>query len=331
MLRRQFLKLTGLTAGAVTLSSCAGAGTGKPEHLLKSGSLSVDGVHIRYHLPQIREAVKIFKVTDTHLWRDDQRGEPYRKYSERMARAYNRTSHFQTGEPTNPEESFEQVLRMAVEKGADLLALTGDTLSFPSEAAVEWLMERLEASGLNWIYTSGNHDWHYEGMEGSLEELRQTWIENRLLPLYRGSNPMFDRFTVKGIRVLSIDSSTYQISNEQLAFFREQAADGEPVLLMTHIPFFAPGRSIWSGVGHPDWNEDSDPAYELEGRDPWPREGHTETTFRYREEVFSAPGLLGVFAGHRHRYLMDLVKGVPQFVAPPNANGGYLEIDLLPG
>ena len=332
MIRRRFLQLSALSFAGMGLKACNedASRSQSGSHILDDASLTIDGVHLRYRVPQVTQPVKIIQITDTHLWRDDERGEPYRQYSNRMARAYNQTRHFQTGDLTNPEESFEQVLQMAQEKEADLVALTGDNFSFPSEAAVEWAMERLEQSGLEWMFTSGNHDWPYEGMPGSIHELRDTWIEKRLMDLYRGTDPMNTEFRIKEISIVGIDNATYDISDSQLAFFRNQVQQNRPMLLMMHIPLYAPGRSVWHGCGHPEWGAHSDPVYELEGREPWAVEGHSETTFSFRKEAFQAPNMLGVFVGHRHRYTTDMVHRTPQFVAPPNANGGYLEIDILP-
>ncbi len=332
MKRRNFLNTLGAAGAGIGLGSCT---TGIPDKnsqqsLLQSGSFSVDANKITYYLKGITEPVKIFQIADTHLWMDDARGEPYRQYSARMARAYNVTRHFRTGEPTNPEESFVEVLQMAVEKEADLFAMTGDIFSFPSEAAVEWLLENMKGSGLPWLYVSGNHDWHYEGMEGSIHELRETWINNRLKGLYNGKDPMMAAYNIKDVSVLAIDNSTYQIMPEQLEFFREHVQNTKPLVLMMHIPMYAPGRSMGYGCGNPGWGADTDRNFELEGRERWPAEGHTKVTMDFHREVFTAPNLLGVFAGHTHRQTVDLVKESPQFVAAPNATGAYLEIDILP-
>jgi hypothetical protein len=182
---------------------------------------------------------------------DDERGEPYQQYSARMARAYNQTRHFRTGELTNPEEAFQEVLKMAVEKEADLFAMTGDIFSFPSEAAIEWLKGKVEESGLKYLFVSGNHDWHYEGMEGSIHHLRETWINKRLTDLYQGKDPMMAAYDIKGITVLAIDNATYEIMPGQLNFFKDHVSSAKPLMLMMHIPMYAPGRSTGYGCGHP--------------------------------------------------------------------------------
>jgi predicted phosphodiesterase len=259
---------------------------------------------------------------------DDKRGEPFRQYSKRMAGAYNSTKHFRTGAETNPVNAFNEVLQMALEDEADLLALTGDIFSFPSEAAIEWALERLNETAIPYIYIAGNHDWHYEGMEGSSQSLREEWTRKRLAPLYQGNDPMMASYKVNGLNVVVIDNSTYEIQPEQLDFFHQQAGSGLPLILMMHIPLYAPGRSMGYGCGNPDWNADSDKGYEIERRRKWPEQGHTQTTMDFVSEVFATPDLIGVFAGHVHSQTVDVVKGIPQFVAGANATGAFLELNF---
>ena len=76
--------------------------------------------------------MRIFHITDTHLSIDDERGEKYLEYSERMAGAYKSNSHFVTQKKYTTQESFELTLQLAKDEDADFLALTGDIFSFPS-------------------------------------------------------------------------------------------------------------------------------------------------------------------------------------------------------
>ncbi|MEX0884063.1 MAG: metallophosphoesterase, partial [Cyclobacteriaceae bacterium] len=263
-------------------------------------TVRVDDYKINYHVPNLEQPVSIFHTTDTHLWRDDKRGQPYWEYSNRMAGAYNETQHFLTKEATSPEEAFEATLALAKEAKVDAITLTGDLFSFPSEAAIEWALEKLEVLDIPYFYSSGNHDWHYEGMEGSLHELRETWIQKRLLPLYKKRNPLMYAVEVKGINMVNIDNSYYEILPEQLAFYQEQVRKGLPMVLMMHIPLYAPGRSLGYGCGHPDYKAANDRNYELERRQRWPKKGHSQTTMNFHQAVFESPNLLGIFAGHIH-------------------------------
>jgi len=331
MKRRSFFKktTTALMGIGLTTSSYAKT-TNKKIKKPVQVCATIDQEKVFFYAEVINESIKVVHITDTHLFKDDERGIPYQEYSNRMANAYNQTTHFQTRLETNPEEAFEQALVFAKEVNADVITLIGDIFSFPSEAAIEWVQSKLKETGIPYIYTAGNHDWHYEGMEGTLESLRDTWIEKRLLPLYQGNHPLMAAYDIKGIRFLAIDNSTYQINEEQLAFFIEQVASGMPLVLLVHIPMYAPGKKILFGCGNPNWGAAIDSNFELERRPKWPESGHTQTTLNFHKKVFTAPNLLGIFAGHVHRNSIEMIKGKPQIVTDDNASGGYLDITFLP-
>ncbi len=334
MKRRRFLKaLTVIAAGSPLISSFRVEGNEAattPGLAPARGSFALDENRVRFFSTALKSPFKIQVIADTHLFRDDKRGEPYQQYSARMARAYNQTRHYKTGEPTNPEKGLVEALRQAQDAKVELVVLLGDIVSFPSEAAVEWVGERLAESSLPFLYVAGNHDWHYEGMEGSLEELRRTWIERRLRPLYQGQNPLMAVREIHGVRLVTLDNSHYQILPEQLEFYRSQARTGQPLVLMVHIPLYAPGRPVGFGCGHPQWGAATDRNFELERRPRWSQSGHTATTMTFHREVFSTPNLLGIFAGHIHRPSLDVQHGIPQIVAEANATGACLMAEFLP-
>ena len=331
MKRRSFFRKTSTALLGLGLTTSAWAKTtNKDDKKSFKVCATIDQNKVLFYSEQINESIKVVHIADTHLFKDDGRGIPYREYSNRMAKAYNETTHFQTRQKTNPEEAFEQALAFAKKVNADLITLIGDIFSFPSEVAIEWVQSKLKETGIPYIYTAGNHDWHYEGMPGTLETLRNTWIEKRLLPMYQGNHPLMAAYDVKEVRFLAIDNSTYQINKEQLTFFKEQVASGVPLVLCVHIPMYAPGKSISFGCGNPNWGATTDTNFKLERRPKWPESGHTQTTFNFHKEVFNAPNLLGIFTGHIHRNSIEIIKGKPQIVADDNASGGYLDIDFLP-
>lgn len=326
MKRRQFVQ--SVAAASIGLPFTPTVGGRRSRHFHR-GSFAIDDIRVRFFIPERGKSVKVMVVADTHLFLDDSRGEPYQTYSGRMAKAYNQTLHFKTGQPTNPQESFSNALQRAKQSNVDLLALVGDIFSFPSEAAIEWVQAQLAASGIPYLYVAGNHDWHYEGLPGSLESLRDTWIRKRLLPLYQGKDPMMAAYDIGGVRFLAIDNSHYEIQPAQLTFLRQQIRIGRPMVLMVHIPLYAQGRPLGFGCGHPDWNAKNDRNSELERRPRWAESGHSPTTLAFHREVFSASNLLGIFAGHTHRASTDLVNGLPQFVTDANATGAYMEAEFL--
>ena len=329
MKRRSFIQQTTLLGGIGLSPFSFGFSSNKNDLLQSNVYVTMDQEKVSFYAEKIKENIKVVHIADTHLFMDDNRGIPYTKFSNRMAKAYNQTTHFKTREKTTPMECFENTLAYAKQVNADVITLVGDIFSFPSELAVEWVNSKLEAIGIPYIYVAGNHDWHYEGMSGKLDTLRDTWIDNRLLSLYQGNNPLMAAYDIKGIRFLAIDNSTYEINDEQLDFFSEHASSGMPLILLVHIPMYAPGKGISFGCGNPNWNASTDRNYKLEKRPRWPVTGHTKTTFNFYDEVFNSPNLLGIFTGHIHKNSIEIINGKPQIVSDDNASGGYLDIDFL--
>jgi predicted MPP superfamily phosphohydrolase len=328
-MRRRFFVKTGY-AGALCMGliSRSIAHTAKKEK--SPGSFAMDGHQLNFYHPAVTETFNVMVIADTHLFLSDEREAPFRQYSDRMAKAYNTTRHFQTGAETHPEECFAQSLSLAKENAVDLIALAGDIFSFPSEAAIEWVTGKLRETGIPFIYTSGNHDWHYEGMQGNMESLRREWIEKRLLPMYQGENPLMSGRLIKGVRFVTIDNSYYEILPEQLQFMKLALEQSHPVVLITHIPMFMPGRSLGYGCGHPDWSAANDKNHELERRERWNEGGHTETTMRFHKMLFNAPNLIGILCGHVHRYSLDVLNGTPQITSDANAKGARLDVAFHP-
>ncbi|QDT02179.1 Calcineurin-like phosphoesterase superfamily domain protein [Rubripirellula lacrimiformis] len=330
MKRRAFVQ-TAAAASVAGLASPAAVAQPPSRHDAGRGeSFAIDDNKVTFFTNAVPRPVNVMIVADTHLFTDDQRGEPYQEFSGRMAKAYNSTTHVRTGKPTNPEQCFEEALARAETGDIDLLALVGDIFSFPSEAAIEWVTQRLAAIQTPWLYVAGNHDWHYEGMDGTLDELRAEWIERRLKPLYQGRNPLMAAYDLHGVRFVAIDNSHYEILPEQLEFFRTQVSRGQPMVLLVHIPLYAAGRSMGFGCGNPEWSAATDRNFKIERRPRWPESGHTQTTLDFHREVFEAANLMGVFAGHIHRQSVDVVNGIPQFVTNANAVGAFMDIRFEP-
>ena len=307
MNRRNFLTTTALSGLGLTISSFS---TNTPRRVKRKrirGTFSTDSTKTSIYTNGAVIPTRIFHITDTHLIIDDERGVPFQKFSKRMADAYQSNIHFQTGKELTAKESFEMTLKLAKEQKADFLALTGDIFSFPSEAAVEWAYQKLKDTGIPFAYIAGNHDWHYEGMEGSLEQLRETWVNKRLKPLFQGNNTLFAEYNLNGIRFVCIDNSTNEILPEQLEFFKTQVKSDIPLILLMHIPFYMPGRSLVYGCANPE-------------------SGHAKVTMEFYDEVFNAANLLAIFTGHTHYQSLDIKNGIPQIVTGANATAAFTDI-----
>ncbi len=291
---------------------------------------SSTGPNINIYSSAVSDTVRLMVFADTHLWMNDEREEPYREYSARMAGAYHSVKHFQTGAPTTPEESFLATIRLAQQRGVDAIAMLGDIVSYPSERGVEWIGEVLDTVAIPCYYTSGNHDWHYEGMEGSSESLREKWRGERLMSLFGDNDPDAYTVEVKGVRLLLVDDSNYKITPEQRDAVAAEVKSDKPFILMHHIPFYAPSRSVSFGIGHPDWSAATDKNYKIERREQWPAEGHTEVDYEFYDLATSAPNLLASIAGHVHSYGVDIIHGRPHYTVGANAQGAYYIVNIMP-
>lgn len=291
---------------------------------------SSTGPNINIYSSAVSDTVRLMVFADTHLWMSDEREEPYREYSARMAGAYHSVKHFQTGAPTTPEESFLATIRLAQQRGVDAIAMLGDIVSYPSERGVEWIGEVLDTVAIPCYYTSGNHDWHYEGMEGSSESLREKWRGERLMSLFGDNDPDAYTVEVKGVRLLLVDDSNYKITPEQRDAVATEVKSGKPFILMHHIPLYAPSRSVSFGIGHPDWSAATDKNYKIERREQWPAEGHTEVDYEFYDLATTAPNLLASIAGHVHSYGVDIIHGRPHYTVGANAQGAYYIVNIMP-
>ncbi len=325
MNRRNFLSAAALTGLGLTVGPFDIFAEGKKVKNIR-GVFSMDKNRVSIFTNAHIKPTRIFHIADTHLSIDDERGIPFKEFSKRMAGAYKTNIHFQTGEELTTKESFEMTLNLAKEQNADFLALTGDIFSFPSEAAIEWAFVKLKETGIPFAYVAGNHDWHYEGMKGSSQQLRETWTNKRLKPLYQGNQALFAEYNLNGIRFICIDNSTYEILPEQLEFFKNQAKSKVPMILMMHIPLYMPGRPVGFGCAHPEWGANSDKNFEIERREKWRVGGHTKVTMDFYDEVFKAGNLLTILTGHTHRQSVDIKNGIPQVVSTLNAKAAFSDI-----
>ena len=295
MTRRDFLG-----GAAVALSSTASASpTVSPaaSGFDKGYFVNWDRSYLNIVWPEIREKPRFRVIGDTHFNYFDERDRAYAGNYARMSCLAGKDVNLPS---QSPHKYFEEALSTAKSDRIDAILLVGDILSFPTLANVEYAKKKLDACGVPWIYIAGNHDWHFEGLAGSSAHLRARWIEKRLMPLYGdGDDPLMFSRVVKGVRIVAIDNSTYLLSRAQVDFWRAEAAKGEPVILMMHIPLY-----VKSGpetcCASPYWGAAVDRYWQIERRPRW-IEKATEETFAFRDAVLSTPNLVGVFTGHAHQ------------------------------
>jgi len=270
----------------------------------------------------LTQTTTLFQNTDAHISCDTKRDLEYEQYSTRMNTAF---------KDRNTTTSFAQQIQIAQQKKVDLIALTGDQVNYPSPSSISFVLETVQKANIPYLYTAGNHDWHYEGMEGSSHDLRQTWREKRLKSLYNGHNPSHTSLDLKGLCIIAIDNATSQISEEQLAFYRTQTARKLPTVLLIHIPLYLHDRHTGSPLcGNPDWGFDTDRNYEVERRQRWPKEGNFPSTTAFLESVKTTPNLVAILCGHTHQNLEAAHNNAVQYETNAGFLGGYRTFTFEP-
>jgi len=283
------------------------------------------------HIAGLSDTLRILQITDAHISVLDSSERKFWPYSRRMDQAFITRPDGRTGEPVRPVDQFLRLLERAMSLKVELLLLTGDIVNNPSRSSVAFVQAALQKCGIPYLYTAGNHDWHYEGMKGSSPQLRKTWNKKGLQPLYGGHNPFFRVQEIKGVQFVAIDNSTYQILPEQLAFFQQTLKQGRPVVLLSHIPYYVAGDPHKSGCGNPDWGWDQDKGFELERRERWPKSGNSPATVEFVNTLPAADNLVAVLAGHHHQSRATRLSATAiQYVTAAGFGGGSRLITLTP-
>lgn len=310
--RRDFLKNSALLGA---MGAAMGMRANGVDRAPSIGDWSYDGRTVRVRTPGVQGELRAWVIGDTHFALRDARDDAYADNYRRM------------GQWGAKKEPFEKMLAQAAKERPDILLLVGDIISFPTLANVEYVKAQLDACGIPWFYVAGNHDWHFEGMPGSDLAQRADWTVKRLTPLYQGANPLMASRVVKGVRIVAIDNSAYHVLPEQVEFWKSEAAKGDPIALMMHIPFWHPGWSVTS-CACPTWGAATDPYWEIERREQW-AERLTPSTFAFRRAVFETQNLVGVFTGHHHRLQFAEAEGKACFGTPSNRGGEFLDIKFM--
>ncbi|MBN2296027.1 MAG: metallophosphoesterase [Pirellulales bacterium] len=330
MKRRQFLKLLG-SAGAMAWHDSG---------MACSREYTIDTVHsfseheATIAIRGLKKVTRVLHVADSHISVFDESEAAFHQYAARMDKAYSSVPHYKTGKPTRPADNFLKLMKMGTDKQVQLIALTGDIINNPSPASVRFVAKAVKKTGIPFMYVAGNHDWHYEGLPGTRAQLRQTWIEKSLLPLYGVKNPLYASNVIGGINFVTIDNSTYQVNDEQLKFFRRETARNMPLVLLMHIPLYLPkdaGSNSVSICGDPRWGWDIDKNYKAERRERWSKDGNLPSTNAFVENVKQARNLAAVLVGHTHRSRADTISETAvQYVTALAADGQYRLITFKP-
>ncbi len=273
----------------------------------------------------LEQDLTILHLTDSHMAEGDERDPEAAEAVTRFQKL------FQDRTPGGVPawDLFQRALSMASSRGADAAALTGDIIHFPSHAALEIVHASIHELGVPTVYTPGNHDWHFPHLAWS--EATRAEYYPRFHALTEG-NPAFGSTEVGGVRLITLDNSTYQVSAEQVEFLRGELDSGQTCLLFIHIPLWL--KSLAPEVMD-KWQAPimmaSPTGWTLETRKKWQVEETSKSTQECYDLLLSkaAANLAGVFCGHVHfAHAAEISPGCHQYVTAPGFEGGYRLIEL---
>lgn len=235
----------------------------------------------------LTETVRLLHITDAHVCLLDDRDslpedvvEASRDHAENFG--------------SSPIDTFREVLASGDPTSRDVIALTGDIVNLPSQAAVEAVSETLSDIVAPVLYTSGNHDWHFPKMKNE-GDLRDIWWP-ALEPLHKG-NPAYSRTEVSGLQFICVDDSDYQITDDQLSFVQRSLDSGLPSVLLTHIPLSLPTLRDDTLERWSDPILIADPNWSLGRRLRWGTKEDTSATLAFHRLLSCAENLVAVFCG----------------------------------
>ncbi|NKB69976.1 MAG: hypothetical protein GKR89_23120 [Candidatus Latescibacteria bacterium] len=276
----------------------------------------------------LEQALHLMHITDSHFAEWDQRdSEEAQADGERVLEIF----QSRTPEGALPRQVFSQALARSNALGVDATVLTGDIIHFPAWAGIEALEAEIGILQAPYLYTLGNHDWHFA---------HQPWGPVTRADHYRrftgltDPGPAAQARRLGDVLLVALDNSTYQLGEAQVDFLRQQLDTGMACLLFIHIPVDIPTlrpdiMERWKApiaMGAEDgWDEES--------RKKWLTDGVEPATRAFMELIQSerAAKLAGIFCGHVHFVHADaFAPGRFQYVTKPGFEGGYRQIRLQP-
>ena len=274
--------------------------------------------------------VRIMHVGDTHLDLIDDRDADFIDHCRGIGMRFARRHQYRDpqGQPFSTEYAFVATIREAQSRKVDLIVHSGDLVDFPARASIDRAVAILDGAGIPWLYTSGDHDWFFFPM-GLSPGLRERWWP--VLDRLTAGRPACGQRDVLGIRFLTVDDTTYQISEEQLAFTQEALSGGLPTVVVMHVPLSIATLRRASIEKRRHTNLLADPDWPLAQRQAVCIGTDTAATREFVRTLTGAENLAAVLAGHLHFLHADAVHPrAVQYVAPPNYAALHRLIEFHP-
>ncbi|MBR1836960.1 MAG: metallophosphoesterase [Kiritimatiellae bacterium] len=269
-------------------------------------------------------------LADTHLTRCDARDDERRNALAAVRRQ---------GEFRDAERFLREALARAHERHPALLLHAGDLIDFTSEANFEAAAAIFAEN--DWFGCVGNHEFSRYVGEAREDEAYKAASAGRVAAVWPNDISFASR-VVNGVNFVAADNVYYNFTETQLALMEREVAKGLPIVLLCHVPLYAPGHYAemmeeTGGVcayetGVPDelvatWKRERDFPPGEEWRDRRVQQRADAPTKAFVEYIKAQPLLKAVLCGHTHAFWQErLSPTAMQIVCPGTYHGEALEL-----
>ena len=293
--RRDFLRLSALSAGTVVATSALPSFADDPSVFPKRGG--AERLVLAYqHIPiGLKEPFSILHISDTHLsaaYPNEADG------ADKMKSMARRTCTF----GGRQEEALRDSLAWAKDN-VDYVLHTGDLIDWQSEANFD-LVKKYYGSTM--FGSMGNHEF-YTYLPGE----KHTWQEpfkERSWRLLKENYPIDARFSAKvinGVNFICLDDVFGTVQPDQVERFRAEAGKGLPMILCMHVPFHTP--AIWRASAK-FWRRSGKfgaASVAPDARGDYKRQLEDPVTRDFIAYLKGEPLLKGILTGHLHITVQD--------------------------
>ena len=192
-----------------------------------------------------------------------------------------------------------------------LIVHTGDLIDFVSEKNLDYARDFTAKNDV--FACAGNHEYHVYIWDDGEDVPRRESVEEKIQSAFT-NNIRFSTRVEHGVKFLVIDNSFHTIEQWQLERFKEEIADGMPVILALHVPVYAPDifefQMTKLDYPHPAWlmtvPEEIMAEYNYEQQ--WIDEQKAnDATNEFYDLIVSTPSIKAIVVGHDHAHFVSQV------------------------
>ena len=205
---------------------------------------------------------------------------------------------------------LDDVSLKARELGA-FIVHTGDLIDFVSQKNLDYAKDFTSKNDV--FACAGNHEYHVYIWDDGEDTARRESVEDKVQESFTNNI----RFSVRiehGVKFIAIDNSFHKIEQWQLDRFKEEIADGMPVILALHVPVYAPDIFEFQmkklDYPHPAWlmGVPEELMREYNYEDSWIEEQKAnEATNEFYDLIVNSPNIKAIVVGHDHAHFVSQV------------------------